>query len=83
MSDWPDQLPEGLRWATGGGSVAGDPGNHVAPERTRGSLCGRYVPEVATMGLDDFVCGSCARILLSKYGLRVQTRYDRFTGRHA
>lgn len=67
-------LPEGYRWATGGGSPIGDcNGRHIAvDDGTPGTLCGRYGP--ATMRDpqpprypgDDAPCKVCLRSLAAR-----------------
>lgn len=53
--------PQGLRWATGGGStIGGCNGLHLAKADQRGTLCGRYGPATPTARVGDTVCGSCA-----------------------
>ena len=56
--------PQGLRWATGGGSRIGDcNGFHLALPHKRGTICGRYGPETPpNPSRRVLICGSCARI---------------------
>lgn len=56
--------PEGLRWATGGGTVIGGcNGVHLAKADISGTLCGLYGP-ATTIGPQPgyVICGNCARI---------------------
>lgn len=64
----PVAAPEGLRWATGGGSpIGGCNGIHLAPEDERGTLCGAYGPaNVSTVVAGDRICGSCARVAAAR-----------------
>lgn len=69
VARWNDDLgveaPEGLRWATGGGSaIGGCNGGHLAPDTgVAGTLCGRYGPYTPLNPRHGTrICGNCARI---------------------
>jgi hypothetical protein len=55
--------PQGLRWATGGGSSIGAcNGYHLAQPDIRGTLCGRYGPHTPPdPQKGQRICGNCAR----------------------
>lgn len=60
-------LPDGYRWASGGGSQIGEcNGVHIAPNDQRGTICGRYGPATIRPGADQRVCGNCVRIVKTR-----------------
>lgn len=69
------RLPDGYRWATGGGigQIDGCNGRHIAiDDGRRGTLCGRYGPgsmkdpKPPRYPGDDTPCKSCLRSLRSR-----------------
>ena len=59
------EAPDGLRWATGGGSAIGECNDgHLAPDTgVAGTLCGRYGPATPPNPRPGSrICGNCARI---------------------
>ena len=58
-------LPDGLRWATGGGigNIDGCNGRHIARGDIRGTLCGRYGPAIMREPKSgETICKTCAKI---------------------
>jgi hypothetical protein len=64
MTEMRRTAPEGLRWATGGGSPLGDCNiHHLAKAEIRGTLCGRYGPHTPPDPTTNTrVCRSCERV---------------------